>query len=41
MLAFFLGLLVGGVVGVAAMCLCIAAGDADRRMERSDRDGRE
>jgi len=27
MLAFFIGLLLGGVVGVTAMCLCIAGKD--------------
>ena len=27
MLAFFIGLMLGGIVGVVAMCLCIAARD--------------
>ena len=40
MLTFFLGMMVGGVLGVVTMCLCIAAGSADRRMERSERDWR-
>ena len=31
MLTFFVGLMVGGVIGVFGMCLIVAAGDADRR----------
>ena len=30
MLGFLAGLFIGGAVGVLAVCLCIAAGDADR-----------
>ena len=32
---FFLGLMIGAVFGVMAMCLCIAAGNADRAEERA------
>ena len=35
-LTFFAGLLLGGILGVFAMCLCVAAGNADRRMEGTD-----
>ena len=35
MLMFFAGLLVGGAIGVFAVCLCVAAGDADRAEERA------
>lgn len=33
MLMFFLGLFIGGTVGVLAVCLCMAAGSADRAEE--------
>lgn len=33
---FFIGLVVGGVVGMFAMCLCKAASDADRCMNQTD-----
>ncbi|MBR3556714.1 MAG: DUF3789 domain-containing protein [Oscillospiraceae bacterium] len=42
MLMFFVGLLAGGAVGVLAVCLCMAAGNADRAEElRSSGDGKE
>ena len=41
MLAFLAGLLLGGVMGVFVMCLCAAAGNADRGMERTEQDRRE
>lgn len=31
MLGFVIGLLVGGTAGVIIMCLCAAAGQADKR----------
>ena len=34
MLAFIVGLMVGGCFGVFLMCLMVVAGDADRRMEQ-------
>lgn len=37
MLRFILGAMVGGLLGVVSMCLCIAAGKADRLLE-SDTD---
>jgi len=33
MLMFLIGLLAGGTLGALAMCLCIAAGSADRAEE--------
>ena len=33
MLTFLAGLMAGGVVGVVTMCLCVAAGNADRYRE--------
>lgn len=33
MVGFILGSIFGGSVGVFAMCLCVAAGRADREME--------
>lgn len=38
MLVFILGLMVGGTTGVAAMCLCKAASDADKCMNITDFD---
>ena len=38
MLVFILGLMVGGTTGVAAMCLCKAASDADKCMNITDSD---
>lgn len=37
MLSFLLGCMTGGAVGVVTMCLCTAAGDADRAMERREK----
>ena len=34
MLAFIVGMMVGGCFGVFVMCLMVVAGDADRRMEQ-------
>ena len=31
--AFFAGMMVGGFVGLAAMCLCVVSGDESRREE--------
>lgn len=36
MLVFILGLMVGGTTGVAAMCLCKAASDADKCIDSTD-----
>lgn len=33
MIRFILGTLFGGIVGVVTLCLCIAAGEADRMIE--------
>lgn len=33
-LAFIVGMMVGGCFGVFVMCLMVVAGDADRRMEQ-------
>ena len=30
-----LGLIVGGMIGVAVMCLCIVSGEASRREEKA------
>ncbi len=38
MLGFVIGLFVGGLTGVFVMCLCIAAGRADKRKNRSEKD---
>ena len=35
-LSFVGGIFVGGMLGVFVMCLCAAAGDADRRTERAE-----
>ncbi|MCD8384677.1 MAG: DUF3789 domain-containing protein [Clostridiales bacterium] len=35
-LLFLAGLWLGGMVGVAAMCLCAAAGHADRQTEQQE-----
>jgi len=36
MLLFISGLMVGGLLGVVMMCLMVAAGEADRRIERCE-----
>ena len=36
MLGFILGLFIGGIIGVFAMCLCRAASEADKCMEYTD-----
>ncbi len=36
MLGFVLGTLFGSTVGVAAICFCKAASEADERMNRTD-----
>lgn len=33
MLKFIIGTMVGGLFGVVSMCLCVAAGEADRQLE--------
>ena len=33
MLLFLAGMMTGGVFGVVVMCLCVAAGNADRHWE--------
>lgn len=38
MLGFIIGLMVGVTTGVAAMCLCKAASDADKCMDYTDSD---
>lgn len=37
MLKFIIGTMVGGMVGVTTMCLCIVAGDNDRRLDETER----
>lgn len=32
MLKFIIGTMVGGLFGVVSMCLCVAAGEADRQL---------
>ena len=42
MFTFFLGLFIGGAVGLLTACLCMAAGNADRAEElhiRGEDDG--
>ena len=36
MIQFIIGTVFGGCVGVVVMCLCRAAGDADRQTEDED-----
>lgn len=36
MLLFISGLMVGGLLGVATMCCMVAAGEADRHIERCE-----
>lgn len=38
MIAFILGSLFGGAVGVFTMCLCVTAKEADRELEYTDPD---
>lgn len=38
MLGFFIGLLVGAFIGMTAMCLCTAAGQADKYENRTGKD---
>lgn len=38
MMQFLSGMMVGGIIGVPAMCLCTAASRADRRMNLTDPD---
>ena len=38
MLGFIIGLMVGGATGVFAICLCMAASEADRCMNITDFD---
>ncbi|MFR7867994.1 DUF3789 domain-containing protein [Ruminococcus bicirculans (ex Wegman et al. 2014)] len=38
LLGFIIGLIIGGTVGVFAMALCIAAGQADKRENCTDSD---
>ena len=33
MLKFIIGTMVGGLFGIVSMCLCVAAGEADRQLE--------
>lgn len=39
MIGFIIGAMVGGCIGVAVMCLCRIAADADRNMEEKENDG--
>ena len=32
MIQFIAGTILGGVIGIVAMCLCTAAGEADKQM---------
>ncbi len=34
MIAFILGLVIGGALGVLIMCLCFASGDADHHEDQ-------
>ena len=34
MVKFLIGLFIGGFIGIMAMALCVASGNADREMER-------
>lgn len=36
MLLFFCGMMVGGLLGIVLMCLMVAAGEADRHIERCE-----
>lgn len=36
MLEFVIGCMVGGIIGTAVICLCVAAGQADRNAGRSN-----
>ncbi|MEI2988505.1 MAG: DUF3789 domain-containing protein [Oscillospiraceae bacterium] len=38
MLGFFIGLIIGGTVGLFVMCLCTAAGQSDKRENCTDSD---
>ncbi|MCM1226691.1 MAG: DUF3789 domain-containing protein [Clostridium sp.] len=38
MLIFFIGMVIGGIVGMFAACLCVAAGQADKRKNCTDSD---
>lgn len=37
-IAFIIGCMVGGTLGVVMMCCFIVAGDEDRRLEKLDKD---
>lgn len=37
MINFFIGCLVGSTIGIFAMCLCTAAGQADKRENYTDK----
>lgn len=37
-IAFIIGCMTGGTLGVVMMCCCIVAGDEDRRLEKLDKD---
>lgn len=36
MLGFFIGLIIGGTVGMFVMCLCTAAGQAEKSENHTD-----
>lgn len=36
MIGFVIGVFVGAIFGVFAMCLCVAAGNAEKAMEHRD-----
>ena len=38
MLVFFIGLFVGAFIGMTVMCLCTAAGQADKYENRTGKD---
>ena len=38
MVGFFIGLFVGAFIGITVMCLCTAAGQADKRENCTDSD---
>ena len=36
MIAFIIGTMVGGVIGVVTMCLCVVSGEESRREEQRE-----
>ena len=38
MIRFYIGMLIGGMVGISTMCFCIVAAKEDRQLEKLDRE---